>query len=213
MVKFVSTRSYLIPHTCTSTNFLHYILRTETSKSSSAKDQRIYHMLTKYLYAPWNYQINLLVSLWFLLRLFCCHLGRICDLYFRQKYWKSFYSCDNNILFGYDIIQGIQQATRISFFPFVGYQSGNRKKTHFALLGSRSEHRFPARSRVPPKHINSREIGKTCQQKWNFQHQNHDDHDFLITYENETSSTTRLIILVFLNALEHQSNSSRNLPR
>ena len=99
------------------------------------------------------------------------------------------------------------------FFPFVGYRSGNRKKTHFTLLGSRSEHRFPARSRVPPKHINSREIGKTCQQKWNFQHQNHDDHDFLITYENETSSTTRLIIPVFLNALEHQSNSSRNLPR
>ena len=63
---------------------------------------------------------------------------------------KRFHSCDNNILFGYDIIQGIQQATSISFFPFVGYQSGNRKKTHFALLGSRSEHRFPARSRVPP---------------------------------------------------------------
>ena len=71
------------------------------------------------------------VSLWFL---FCFHLGRICDLYFRQKYWKSFYSCDNNILFGYNIIiQGIQHATSISFFLF------------FALLGSRSEHRFPAR--------------------------------------------------------------------
>ena len=136
------------------------------------------------------------VSLWFLFCLFCYHLGRICDLYFRQKYWKSFYSCDNNILFGHEIIQGIQQATSI-FFPFVGYRSGNRKKTHFTLLGSRSEHRFPARSRVPPKHINSREIGKTCQQKWNFQHQNHDDYDFLITYENETSSTTRLIILIF----------------
>ena len=87
------------------------------------------------------------VSLWFL---FCFHLGRICDLYFRQKYWKSFHSCDNNILFGYDIIRGIQQATSISFFPFVGNQSGNRKKTHFAFLGSRSEHSFPARSRVPP---------------------------------------------------------------
>ena len=67
------------------------------------------------------------------------------------------------------------------------------------IMGSRSEHRFPVRSRVPPKHINSREIGKTCQQKWNFQHQNHDDYDFLITYENETSLTTRLIILFFLN--------------
>ena len=84
------------------------------------------------------------------------------------------------------------------FFPFVGYQSGSRKETHFALLSSWSEHRFPARSRVP-KHINSREIGKTCQQKWNFQHQNHDDYDYLITYENETSLTTRLIILFFLN--------------
>ena len=162
MVKFVSTRSYLIPLTCTSTNFPHYILRTET-KSPSAKDQRIYHILTKYLYALWNYQINLLVSLWFLLCLFCCHLGRICDLYFRQKYWKSFYSCDNNILFDYDILQGIQQATSISFFPFVGYQSGSRKKTHFALLGSRSEHRFLARS--PNIYI---KIGKTCQQKWEF---------------------------------------------
>ena len=114
------------------------------------------------------------------------------------------------VTISYEVFKRLQA---FLFFPFVGYQSGNRKKTHFALLGSRSEHRFPACSPVPPKHINSREIGKTCQQKWNFQHQNHDDHDFLITYENETSSTTRLIILVFLNALEHQSNSSRNLPR
>ena len=36
------------------------------------------------------------------------------------------------------------------FFPFVGIQSGNRKRTYFALLGSRSEHGFSARSRVPP---------------------------------------------------------------
>ena len=133
MVKFVSTRGYLIPLTCTSTNFPHYILRTET-KSPSAKDQRIYHMLTKYLYAPWNYQINLLVSLWFLLCLFCCHLGRICDLYFRQKYWKSFYSCDNNILFGHEIIQGIQQATSI-FFSFCGVSKWESKENTFYTLG------------------------------------------------------------------------------
>ena len=43
--------------------------------------------------------------------------------------------------------------------------SRNRKKTQFELLGGRSEHRFPARSRVPPKHMNRREIGKTCHQK------------------------------------------------
>ena len=54
------------------------------------------------------------VSLWFLFCLFCYHLGRICDLYFRQKYWKSFYSWDNNILFGYNIIRGIQQACGVS---------------------------------------------------------------------------------------------------
>ena len=34
------------------------------------------------------------------------------------------------------------------FYSFVGNQSGNRKKIQFSLLGSRSEHRFPARSRV-----------------------------------------------------------------
>ena len=35
----------------------------------------------------------------------------------------------------------------------------------FALLSSRSERRFPARSRVLLKQINTREIGETCQQK------------------------------------------------
>ena len=78
MVKFASTRSYLIPpicmcitkqvwawEGCTSANLPHCILRTET-KASSAKDPRMYHMITKYFHAPWNYQMNLRVSLWFL---------------------------------------------------------------------------------------------------------------------------------------------------
>ena len=82
--------------------------------------------------------------------LFYFHLGRICDLCFSQKWWKSFHSLDKNILFSNEIIRGIQQATSISFFPSVGNQSGNLKNTHFALLGSRSEHSFPARSRVLP---------------------------------------------------------------
>ena len=51
------------------------------------------------------------------------------------------------------------------FFPSVGNQSGNRKKTHFAFLGGRSEHSFPSRSRVSPERINSRGIGKTCQRR------------------------------------------------
>ena len=128
----------------------------------------------------------------FCLVLFCFHLGRICDLCFSQKYWESFFSCGKNILFSYDIIRGIQQATSISFFPFVGNQCGNGRKT-----GARSEHRFLARSRILPQRINSREIGETCQQNWKFQPQNQNDFDFLITYENKTTPRTRLIILVF----------------
>ena len=62
---------------------------------------------------------------------------------FHQKYRKSFYSYDKNKLFSYDIIRGIQQATSISFFfSFLGINEGDQKKTHFALFGSRSEHRF-----------------------------------------------------------------------
>ena len=60
--------------------------------------------------------------------LFCFHLGRICDLYFRQKYWKSFYSYDRNILFGYDVIRGIQEATSISFFSFCGVSKWESKE-------------------------------------------------------------------------------------
>ena len=47
-------------------NFPHCILRTET-KASSAKDQRMYYMVTKYFHTPLNYQMNLRVSLCFLL--------------------------------------------------------------------------------------------------------------------------------------------------
>ena len=74
------------------------------------------------------------VSLWFLFCLFCCHLGRICDLYFRQKYWKSFYSCDYNILFGYNIIiQGIQHATSISSFLLFLHSWAADQSTGFLL--------------------------------------------------------------------------------
>ena len=59
---------------------------------------------------------------------------------------KAFIHRKKNILFSYDIIRGIQQATSISFFPFVGNQCGNGRKT-----GARSEHRFLARSRVLPQ--------------------------------------------------------------
>ena len=79
----------------------------------------------------------------------CGHSGRIYDLWFGQKCWKSYYSCNKNKLSSFEIIRSIQQATSISFFFFVGNQSRNPKKTNFALSGSRSEHRFHVRSRVP----------------------------------------------------------------
>ena len=99
------------------------------------------------------------------------------------------------------------------FFSFLEINEGIERKHILQFLVADQSTGFPARSQVPPQRINSREIGKTCQQKWKTQHQNLDDYDFLITYENETSSTTRLIILVFLNALERQSTSLPNLAR
>ena len=116
---------------------------------------------------------------------------------FNQKYRKSFYSYGKNKLFSYDIIRGIQQATSIFFFNFLGINEGIKRKhiLHFLVADQRKV--FLALSRVPPQRRNSREIGKTCQKNWKIQHQSHDDYDFLIRYENETSSTTRLIILSF----------------
>ena len=74
------------------------------------------------------------VSLDVIFVLFCFHLGRVCDLMFSPK-------IPEKLLFIF--IRGIQQATSISFFFFFfGNQRGNQKKTHFALFGSRSEHRF-----------------------------------------------------------------------
>ena len=105
-----------------------------------------------------------------------------------QKYRKSCYSYDKHKLFSYLIIRSIQQAGSISFFFFFffGNERGNQKKTHFlhSLIADQSTG-FLARSPVPPQRRNSREIGKTCQQKWKTEHQNHDDYDFLITYQRE----------------------------
>ena len=47
---------------------------------------------------------------------------------FHQKYRKSFYSYDKNKLFSYDIIRGIQQATSISFFFFLFWESTRESK-------------------------------------------------------------------------------------
>ena len=149
-------------------------------------------MITKYIHAPWNYQINLLVSLWFL---FCFVF--ICDesvtSSFNQKYRKSFYSYDKNKLFSYDMIRGIKQATNHSFFFFFGNQRGNQKKTHFALFSSRSKHRFSCSLADPTttskqqrnwENLSTKVKNSTPESRWL---------RFLDHVWKGTSSTTRLI--------------------
>ena len=167
-------------------------------------------MITKYFHAPWNYQMNLLVSLWFL---FCFILFS-----FGTNLWPHVFTKNTGKAF---IRMTKINCTRYStgykhfFFFFLFWEStrGIKRKHILHFLVADQSTGFLARSWVPSQCFNSREIGKTCQQKWRIQHQNHDDYDFLIKYENETLSTTRLITLVFLNALEHQSTSLPNLTR
>ena len=94
----------------------------------------------------------------------------------------------------YEVFNRLQA---FSFFLFLQINEGIKRKHILHSLVADQSTGFLTRSRVPSQHINSREIGRTCQQKWKVQHQNHDGYDFSITYENETSSTTRLIILLF----------------
>ena len=130
--------------------------------------------------------MTLLVSLWFL---FCFVFiwDESVTSSFNQKYQKSFYSYDKNKLFSYDIIRGIQQAISIFFSFLWGINEGIKRKHILHSLVADQSTGFLTRSRVPPQCINSREIGRTCRQKWKIQHQNHDDYDFLITYKREPS--------------------------
>ena len=117
------------------------------------------------------------VSLDVIFVLFCFNLGRVCDLMFSPK-------IPEKLLF--ILIRGIQQATSISFFfSFLGINEEIKRKHILHSLVADQSTGFLARSRVPSQCFNSREIGKTCQQKWKIQHQNHDDYDFLITYKRE----------------------------
>ena len=129
---------------------------------------------------------------------------------FHQKYQTSFHSYDKKKLFGYDIIRGFQQATSIwVFFFLLGINEGIKRKHILHCLEADQSTGFLARSRVPPQRRNWENVSTKVKNST----QDHDDYDFLIKYENETSSTTWLIFLVFLNALEHQSTSLRNLIR
>ena len=119
---------------------LHFKDRDEVS---SAKDQRIYYMITKYFHAPWNYQMNLLVSLWFL---FCFVLFS-----FRTNLWphlltknirKAFIHMTRINCLVTTLFEVFNRLEAFLFYPFLGNQRGTQKKTHFALFGNRSEHRF-----------------------------------------------------------------------
>ena len=47
---------------------------------------------------------------------------------FNQKYRKNFHSYDKNKLFRYDVIRGIQQATKHFFFFFLFWESKRESK-------------------------------------------------------------------------------------
>ena len=152
---------------------LHFKNRDEDFLSKGSKD--ILHdnkMFSCTMELP-----NESVSLDVIFVLFCFHLGRACDLMFSPK-------IPEKLLFIF--IRGIQQATSISFFfSFLGINEGIKRKHILHSLVADQSTGFLSRSRVPPQCINSREIGKTCRQKWKIQHQKHDDYDFLITYKRE----------------------------
>ena len=133
---------------------LHFKDEDEDVLSKGSKDILHYN---KYFHAPWNYQMTLLVSFWFL---FCfVFIWDVSVTCFNQKCPKSFCSYDKNKLFSYDIIRGIQQAISIFFSFLWGINEGIKRKHILHSLVADQSTGFLARSRVPPQRRNSREIG------------------------------------------------------
>ena len=135
----LSNTSYMRLHSWTSVSLrrlyvaqflsLHFVDRDEDFLSKGFKDRWHDNKIFSCTMELPNESASLVV----IFVLFCFHLRRVCDLMFSPK-------IPEKLLFIF--IRGIQQATSISFFFFFGNQRGNQKKTHFALFGSRSEHRF-----------------------------------------------------------------------
>ena len=107
--------------------------------------------------------MNILVLLRFL---FCFHLGWVCDLCFSQNCWKSFYSCNKNKQFRYQIIQ----ATSISvFIPLWGIKVGiERKYILHSWVADQSTGFLLARG----SHLNVKiaKLGKSLNKNENFNH-------------------------------------------
>ena len=136
-------------------------------------------MITKYFHAPLNYQINLLVSLWFL---FCFVLFS-----FATSLWLHLLTKNTGKVFFHMTkinclvmtLYKVFNRLRSISFSFLGINMGIKRKHILHSSVTDQSTGFLARSRVLPQRLKSREIGKTCQQKWKIQHQNHDDYDFL----------------------------------
>ena len=136
----LSNTSYMHLHSWTSASLRRlYIgqfltLHFKDREEDSAKNQRIYYIITKYFHAPWNYQMTLLVS-WFLFWFGLFWFGTNLWPFLTKSTGKALiYSYDKNNLFSYDIIRGIQQATSISFFFFFGESTRESKENTFCTL-------------------------------------------------------------------------------
>ena len=149
-------------------------------KASSAMDQRTYYMITKYFHAPLNYQINLLVSLWFLFS-FATSLWLHLLTNNTGKAFIHMTKINCLVMTLYEVFNRLRTIS----FSFLGINEGIKRKHILHSSVADQSTGFLVRSRVLPQRLNSREIGKTCQQKWKIQHQNHDYYDFLVTYKRE----------------------------
>ena len=65
----------------------------------------------------------------------------------------------------YEVFNRLQAFLFLFFvFYFLGINEGIKRKHILRSLVADQSTGFPAVSRVPPQHINNREIGKTCHQ-------------------------------------------------
>ena len=146
MVKFVSTRVYLIPHTCVciteqvwalegciSANFPNYILsrdRDEGFVSNGSKD--VSH--DNKIYSCTMELPNESASFVVIFVLFCFHLGRICDLCFSQKCGKAFIHRTKIYCLAMTLYEAFNRL-QVFLFTFCGESNWESKENTFCTLG------------------------------------------------------------------------------
>ena len=143
----LSNTSYMHLHSWTSASLRRlYIgqfltLHFKDREEDSAKNQRIYYIITKYFHAPWNYQMTLLVS-WFLFWFGLFWFGTNLWPFLTKSTGKAFIHMTKITCSVTTLSEVFNRLQAFLFFSFLENQRGNQKKTHFVLFGSRSEHRF-----------------------------------------------------------------------